>query len=353
MLNYGISERLWNKGTNFTMLVIRNNCEEAPHQLIRLGDTAAEAYNRLKVQYENKMVADLVGVLSGITKMEYKDSIPIKTYINNFEDKWENIIVTAGGTLKENHREFGQLLLGLIRNEMAKKEFLLSTFPTHIMKYGQLVQNLRAREDYTYADMVANIKQYAPQLVWKKNENQHKGDIKQDTGFKENPVILRTVQQLTDRFGKPLDMNKTCGYYQNVKKWRGIGHSEQECKTKPREREAKGSSQVKQVETLDLDDHQEGGVAVNRLFIQMLKMAGQSSNQNNNRRGGYEYDTRAQTRTTNEKWRLINPRPYTNGVQGHDGHITKAELIGKSPYLTKGEISFSEKSYVTPILVPY
>ena len=150
MFNYGISERLWNKATNFTMLVIRNNCEEGPHQLIRLCDTAAEAYDKLRTQYENKMVADLGVVLSGITKIEYKDSIPIETYINTFEEKWENMIVTAGGTLKRSHREFGNLLLGLGRNEMAKKEFLLSTFPTHIMKYGQLVQNLRTREDYTH-----------------------------------------------------------------------------------------------------------------------------------------------------------------------------------------------------------
>ena len=232
------------------------------------------------------------------------------------------MIVTAGGTLKEKHKEFGQLLLGLGRNEMAKKEFLLSTFPTHIMKYGQLVQNLRTREDYTYADIVANIKQYAPQLVWKKNEDKQKGN-----GFKENPVILRT-QQLTDRFGKPLDMSKSCGYCQNIKKWRGIGHTEQECKTKQRDKEGKGSSQVKGVETLDLDDHQEGGVAVSRLFIRMLKIAGQHSNQSNNRKGWYEYDTGAQTHTTNEKERLINPQTYTNGVQGHDGHITQAELIG-------------------------
>ena len=324
MFNYGISERLWNKATNFTMLVIRNNCEEGPHQLIRLCDTAAEAYNKLKTQYENKLVADLGVVLSGITKMEYKDSIPIETYINSFEEKWENMVVTAGGTLKESHREFGNLLLGLGRNEMAKQEFLLSTFPTHIMKYGQLVQNLRTREDYTYADMIANIKQYAPQLIWKKNEDRQKGEAK--SGSKENPVILRTGQQLTDRFGKPLDMNKSCGYCQNVKKWRGIGHTEQECKTKQREKEVK-NSQVKGVETLDLDDHQEGGVAVGRLFVRMLKIAGQTASQIS-RKGWYEYDTGAQTHTTNEKKRLINPKTYTNGVQGHDGHITQAELIG-------------------------
>ena len=59
----------------------------------------------------------------------------------------------------------------------------------------------------------------------------------------------------------------------------------------------------------------------------MLKIAGQSPGQNN-RIGWYEYDTGAQTHTTNEKWRLTNPQPYTNGVQGHDGHITQAELIG-------------------------
>ena len=320
MFNCGISERLWNKATNFTMLVIRNNCEDTPHQLIQLCDTAAEAYNRLKIQYENKMLAHPGVVLSGITKMEYKDFIPIEVYINTFEDKWENMIITAGGTLKESHKEFGDILLRLGRNEMAKKEFLLSTFPTHIMKYGQLVQNLRTRADYTYVDMIANIKQYAPQLVWKKNEDKQKG-----TGFKENPVIIQT-QQLTGRFGKTLDINKSCGYCQNVKKWRGIGHTEQECKTKQREKEAKGNSQVEGVETLDLDDHQEGGVTVSCLFIRMLKIAGQTSQ--NDRKGWYEYNTSAQTHTTNEKWWLTNPRPYNNGVQGHDGHITQAKLIG-------------------------
>ena len=54
-------------------------------------------------------------------------------------------------------------------------------------------------------------------------------------------------------------------------------HTEQECKTKKREKENKGQSnlsQVKGVETLDLDDHQEGGVAVSRSFVRMLKIAG-------------------------------------------------------------------------------
>lgn len=81
MARFGITDKLWIRATNFTMMVIRNNCEEGPHQLIRLCNTATDAYNRLKTQYENKMVADLGVVLTGITKMEYKDSTPIETHL--------------------------------------------------------------------------------------------------------------------------------------------------------------------------------------------------------------------------------------------------------------------------------
>ena len=66
----------------------------------------------------------------------------------------------------------------------------------------------------------------------------------------------------------------------------------------------------------------------------MLKVAGQITE---DRKGWYEYDTGAQTHTTNEKERLINPRPYTNGVQGHEGHITQAELIGNISLPHKGK----------------
>ena len=67
----------------------------------------------------------------------------------------------------------------------------------------------------------------------------------------------------------------------------------------------------------------------------MIKIAGQTSS--NQRKGWYEYDTGAQTHMTNEKWRLTNPRPYNNGVQGHDGHITQAELIGDITLPHKGK----------------
>ena len=142
------------------------------------------------------------------------------------------MVTTASGNLKPSHRNFGKALRILGTDNIAKKEFLLATFPTSIMKYSQLIQNLRTKDDYTYRDIVANLKQYVPQLAWKKRK-----DRNAEKGTKDSPITInRNAQQLTDRFGKPLDMSKTGKYCQEIKKWRSIGHTEQVCKTKPREK---------------------------------------------------------------------------------------------------------------------
>ena len=64
--------------------------------------------------------------------------------------------MTATSNLKNTHKEFGSVLEKLANCDMAKKEFLLMTFPD-TLKYNQLVQNLRSKEDYTYGDVVANL----------------------------------------------------------------------------------------------------------------------------------------------------------------------------------------------------
>ena len=61
----GITQKIWIRATNFIMMVIRNNCEEAPYRIIRLCDTGAEAYKKLRTHYENKIVYDL-GVVSRV-----------------------------------------------------------------------------------------------------------------------------------------------------------------------------------------------------------------------------------------------------------------------------------------------
>ena len=129
------------------------------------------------------------------------------------------------GNVDEENQEFTEHIQGIGRLESAKKEFLLMTFPTYIPKYAQLVQNLRSQRGYSYGDLVANLKIYIPQIGWKKKS--HQGAW---TGSKTDPVVLRTET------GNRRSSEKTCGYCIKVKGWRGVGHTESECRTKKRER---------------------------------------------------------------------------------------------------------------------
>ena len=237
---------------------------------------------------------------------------------------------TATSDLNEADKEFGEILGNLGECERAKKEFLLSTFPD-LLKYNQMVQNLRSQPNLTYGDVIANLKAYVPQLMWKK-KNEYK---KAESGSKENPVVLAAYQQQgqqkggppKDKFGNLLDTSKTCGYCQKVKKWRGIGHTEAECKTKKREKEGQAQGgQVKAAyeETDDFDiQSQLGGVKIGRINIRMLRI-GKVKRQNS---GWYEFDTGAQAHTTNEKWRLSNIQPGRN-ITGFNGTTTTSECQG-------------------------
>ena len=64
---YGIREKKWLRASAFTMLTIEKNCELEPHKLVRLCETPAEAFRKLKSHYENKLVADLGLSLRKIT----------------------------------------------------------------------------------------------------------------------------------------------------------------------------------------------------------------------------------------------------------------------------------------------
>ena len=326
---YGLKLKTWNRMNGFILQTMRLNCEEGPLRLIGLAETASDAFSILNNNYENKQVADLGVALTSVTKLTFKEGTPIKTHIEDFEAKWETMGNISAGHLKPELKDFGKLLQYLSINELAKKELLLATFPTHIMKYSQLVQNMRIKTDYTYGDLVSNLKQYVPQLEWKKKGGNGK------TGSKENPVVLAAHQQnkggpLKDKFGNLLDTSKQCGYCQKVKKWRGIGHTETECKTKQRERgqgaqESKQGGQVKAAyEEDDFDvQSQLGGVKIGTLHIRMLHI-GRVKRQN---AGWYEFDTGAQAHTTNEKWRLTDIRPGQN-ITGFNGTTTTSECSG-------------------------
>ena len=194
---------------------MKRNCEEEPHSLIELSDYAFETYEILQTHYENRRVSDLGVIISGVTKSSYSENVTIEAHIQDFEQKWKKI-ATIGNVDKEN-QEFAEHIQGIGRLENAKKEFLLMTFPTHIPRYAQLVQNIRSQRGYSYGDVVANLKIYVPQIGWKKKS--HQGVW---TGSKTNPVVPRTETGNQNRGGRPagqVDTCKTHKYCIEVKGW--------------------------------------------------------------------------------------------------------------------------------------
>ena len=250
----------------------------------------------LQTHYKNRMVSDLGVIISGVTKLSYSENISIEAYIQDFEHKWKKMATI--GNVDEENQEFAEHIQGIGRLESAKKEFLLMTFPTHIPRYAQLVQNLRSQRGYSYGDLVANLKIYVPQIGWKKKS--HQGAW---TGSKTDPVVLKGSTE------------KTCGYCIKVKGWRGIGHTESECRTKKRERNNQGSeSGVKKIDSKayneDSDDDFEldqgariTEIKANRRQHPRVHMI-RAGKVNQDRTGEYEFDTGAQVHTTNELWRL-------------------------------------------------
>ena len=227
---------------------MKRNWEDEPLGLIELCEYVFEAHEVLQTHYENRMVSDLGVIISGVTKSNYSENITIEAHIQDFEQKWKKMATI--GNVDEDNQEFAEHIQGIERLESAKKEFLLMTFPTHISRYAQLVQNIRSQRGYSYGDVVANLKTYVPQIGWKKKS--HQGAW---TGSKTDPVVLKTE---TGNRGS-LDTSKTCRYCINVKGWRGIGHIERECRTKKRERSnpENNTSGVKKIDSKPYEESED------------------------------------------------------------------------------------------------
>ena len=163
-----LREKTYLRAQAFVILTMERNCDDDAHRLIRNCTTAASKFQRLRENYENKLVADLGIVVSDVVKLTYKEEEgDIRSHIRTFDERWEKMTMTAGGNLKPEHQEFGEVIERLSNCEMAKKEYLLMTLPD-TMKYNQLVREIRNRDNYTYGDVTANLRKYVPQLAWKK-----------------------------------------------------------------------------------------------------------------------------------------------------------------------------------------
>lgn len=171
--------------------------------------------------------------------------------------------------LKDENKNFGKYLGGFAYCNNAKKEFLLMTIP-NTMKYSQLVERLHSKSNYTYDNIVANLRSYILQLAFKKRDSTNRENYR-FSGSKENPnTINRNIQQLPDHFGKPPDMNKSCGYCQEVKQWQGIGHIEAECKTIKWKKEQNTTTTAKPIRHVH-NDSDNKGVKSQQLYICTIK----------------------------------------------------------------------------------
>ena len=212
--------RRWIKANNFALLKMKKNMEADVAIQIENERLAKEAYSVLKSLYAGKTVTDLGAVIAQVIKMVFDDrKLTIDEHIREYEQKWSNLLATANAADKQ--KAFAEALVKLAKCDEAKAEFLLMTLPPF---YMNTVENIKAK-DYSYGDVVNRLRN---SIHPKRGRNE---------GSKDNPIVLRT-ETLKDRFGRPIDTSKKCKHCQ-AKGWRGLGHTDSECRNKKKEEEDK------------------------------------------------------------------------------------------------------------------
>ena len=301
------------KADKFAAYAIGYNCEEEAASKLGIGISANEMYKGLIANYEGKTVTDMGGLIRKVVRMNFDDRThTIDEHIGEFERNWSFMRTTIqGGKFPDNIKEDEDWMQKMSKSDGFKGIILISSLPPY---YASLTENLRLNNDkYTYGDIVNTLRTYVPERQKHRNKNGPTAG-KTQHGSLENPIVLKVEK---DRFGRTIDTSKTCQYCKR-KGWRGIGHTESECRTKQREAQR---AAVKKTE-FDLDEDilsMAGGVEINGVSIYKLT---------NNRTGWYEFDSGAQAHTTNELDRLVDKKISIVTVNGHDGHTTQAQYEG-------------------------
>jgi hypothetical protein len=110
------------------------------------------------------------------------------------------------------------------KSDKAKAESLLKSFPPY---YSNTIENIRSKDNYGYDDVARKLKEYVP--ARQKSQRPRT----QGTGSSDDPTVLKTTSNSREN---DHDNGKRCDYCINIKKWKGIGHKEDECRTKKREK---------------------------------------------------------------------------------------------------------------------
>ena len=150
----------WRRDNNFAILTMKRNCEPEAVDLIGLARSAHEAYKELKAKYEGKTVTDLGAIIANIMRLVFDDRKgTIEEHVGEFEKRWRFMRATLSAGFTDKTKEFSEALQKLAWSDQAKAKFLLISLPSF---YSNLVENLRAKERYTYGDVCRQITLYVP-----------------------------------------------------------------------------------------------------------------------------------------------------------------------------------------------
>ena len=197
------------------------------------------------------------GLIRKVVRMNFDDrAYTIDEHIGESERNWNFMRTTVhSGKFPDNMKTDEDWMKKMVKSDGFKGIIFLSSLPPY---YASLTENLWLNNDkYTYGDIVNTLRTYVPER--QKHRNKNGPAIGPNAGKTqhrslENPIVLNKVEK--DRFGRPIDTTKTCQYC-NRKGWRGIGHTENKCRTKQREAQR---PTVKKTE-FDLDEEKTQSIA--------------------------------------------------------------------------------------------
>jgi transposase InsO family protein len=306
----GKAIRAWKDGNSVALLTIRKNCEDEVRARIGNLTNAKEAYEELKRAYEGRTTTEFYALLDSLTTSLVFDDrkTTVTEHITYYERTWNTFVGIISRADLTNDDGFGKGLKEFSKSDKAKAEFLLKSFPPF---YSNTVENIRSKDKYGYDDIARKLKEYVPNRQ-KSHRSRTPGSSPSD-----DPIVLKTTTNTQDNTIR--DNGKHCDYCIKVKKWKGIGHTEDDCRTKKREKKSSQAKAAKNESDSESDSDEE--------FVKQTTDSISDSNDE-----WFEFDTAATVHTTNQKHILMQPHSTSIKIMGHDGTKTKAELIG-SVYL--------------------
>jgi len=257
--------------------------------------------------------------MKSVTRMTFDDrKTNIRDHIAEYERAWNTFVGVIMRLDLTSDDGFCAALQSFTKSEKAKTEFLLDSLPPF---YSNTVENIKSK-DGNYDDTIRKLIEYVPM--------RQKG--RKHEGTKDEPVVLKTE-------GKALDKSKQCKYCQDIKGWKGIGHTKDECRTYKKEKKDKAKAKQAKAEEVDSESDEEG---VTVCMVRVGKVGIR-------RKGWFQYDTGTSHPTTNQLKFLRNTKQINLPVEAHDGTQSICHTKGTLEIIHNGRTIKHEDAYMTPL----